>query len=105
MAGSKSLYRSELDNVTKFKQLLAKIKTKHVIIEKGSARYDSRKLTDLVIDQDAADDNISFTPTGDASSGGVTAYDLADIQEIRRLRTSKWLIKIRSSADGAVATP
>jgi transcriptional regulator NrdR family protein len=96
----KSLYRRSL-TAAKKEELLSKIKAMNLIFEIGNERIDSRDLTDLVIDEGAADDQIAFTRPGGVA---VEYYDLTDIVSIRRLRTRRWAIKLADNADPAQAT-
>lgn len=101
MSLMKSLYKSEL-TAAKKQKLLNKIKSLHIVFQVGSARFDARRCTGVAIDEAALDDNIVFTRPG---GGSAEYYDLADVIEIRRLRSQKWLVKINASADPAQATP
>jgi hypothetical protein len=63
---SKSLYRSELSTAKK-KELLNKIKSMRVLVQKDSERYDSRTCEAFAIDEEAGSDNLVFTPPDTSS--------------------------------------
>lgn len=106
MALSKSRLRSELANTTETDRLLNKIaallaqSARHVVFQKGTARFSAANCTNVAIDETLDEDNIQFQRPGGSA---VEYYDTADIQLIKRLRTKKWLIKIKASADDASA--
>lgn len=94
----KSLYRSVLVDLPKKKALLKKIKVMHLVFEIGVTRVDARLCTGVAIDEEAANANVKFTRPGGESPEN---YDLADITTIKRLRSRRWLIKIKGNANPA----
>jgi hypothetical protein len=97
----KSLYRSALRKAGKAAEILGKIKTKRIVFEVGATRFDARNCTGVAIDENAPGGltpNISFTRPG---GSGPENYDLSDITAFKRLRTKKWLIKIKGDANPA----
>jgi len=101
MALLKSLYRSDLKEpkltalLKKIKALVAKGK-QHFVLDKGSKRYRGIALQTITINENAATGTIVIN-----DGSGAQTYDKADIVGIRRLRTKKWLITIKQSANPA----
>lgn len=102
-----SIFRSRLSNAAKTVALLSKISALHagkpnrVVFEVDGIRFSASEATNVAFDPSAADDQIVFRrPAGVADE----YYDLGDIQVIKRLRTKKYLIRIKAGADSAQAT-
>jgi hypothetical protein len=98
---------SSLRDATHTQRLLNKIKALYAArpraleIEIEGVRLRGQDLFSVVIDAEAADDNLEITRE---DGGGVEYFDTADIQKIKRLRSRKWLIVITPGADDAEAT-
>jgi hypothetical protein len=105
MSLKRSRLRSGLSNSTETTALLNKIAAlvtlskNHVVFELDkSVRFRGVDCTSIVIDPALGSANIQFQAPGD---GAVRNYDTADIQMIRRLRTKKYLIILKSNANPA----
>lgn len=100
MALSRSRLRSELPANTnaELKRLLNKIKSQRLVFQVGYERFKSTACTNVLIDETAGSAQIQFQRPGGVS---VENYDFADIQIIKRLRTKKWLIHIKLTANPA----
>lgn len=97
----KSQNRSRLRQPGRTRELLGEIKGKHLTFEVGTLRFDDHQCMEVAIDENAAgglSPNISFKRPGSETA---ERYDLNDITLIRRLRSRKWLIKIRGDANPA----
>lgn len=103
MAFQRQLYRSQLKSAAKLTGLLKKIKdlyAKHksgVVIKKGNSTYFGQKLVTLTIDETLATGTIILD-----DGAGAQTYDKADIISIRRIRSRRWEIKLKASANPAV---
>ena len=102
-----SIIRSKLADVNKRKKVMTKIaslfaqRASRVVFEVDGVRFSAAAATNVAFDVEAADDQIAFQRPGGVS---VEYYDLTDIAVIKRLRTKKYLIRIKRGADDAQAT-
>ena len=100
-------YQSRLLDPAKRAKILEKIKSLHglkptsLVFEVDGKRHSAADCTGVNLDLAASDDQIVFQAPGD---GAPRYYDLADIELIKRLRTRKYLIKIKTGANSAQAT-
>lgn len=101
MALLKSKYATELgaakltDLLTKIKGLVA-TKKGRIVIDKGAVRYHGESLTTITITPGSSVGCLVFD-----NGSGVQTYDKADITEIKRLRTKKWKIILKATANPA----
>ena len=97
---NKPRLRSQLGNLTEFNLLMSKLKSllaaspRHITFQKGTAyRVSAADCASVVVDP-AGTPVIQFTRSGQTAEN----YAEGDVQIIKRLRTKKYLIKIKATA-------